>query len=146
MVSDLAGTNYFGVRLETALQYARGRKDNGLPKYHNLLGSVSTGRLTEQQERDLHHKWSPVRHHQKSFPNGRQFDGNNFWIYARAFSRGLHLYRKHHQNEVPELESVFVLTIGTGDPADDLYQEAREELASFVESAVIDPEIIITDD
>lgn len=76
MVSEIAGMNYFSARLETALQFERGVTDNGDAKFYNLLGSLEKDRLTEQQARELNHKWSPVRHHKRSFPNGVQFDGD----------------------------------------------------------------------
>jgi hypothetical protein len=44
-------------------------------------------------------------------------------------------------DEVPPLQTVFVLSIGTGDENDDVYNELRDELGTFVEAAVIDTEI-----
>ena len=45
--------------------------------------------------------------------------------------------------EVPPLETVFVLSIGTGDEGDDIYNELRDELGTFVDAAVIETEIDI---
>lgn len=143
MVSDMAGMNYFSARLETALQFERGTTAKGDAKFHNLLGSLEKERLTEQQARELDHKWSPVRHHKKSFARGIQFDGDNLRVYARLFSRDLYLYGMGSADEVPPLETVFVLSIGTGDERDDVYNELRDELGTFVETAVIDTEIDI---
>jgi hypothetical protein len=58
MVTDYAGPNYFSVRLATALQYQRGRTPKGATKFHNLLGSLDTEKITEQEARALDHKWS----------------------------------------------------------------------------------------
>jgi hypothetical protein len=58
MVTDYAGPNYFSVRLATALQYQRGRTPKGATKFHTLLGSLDTEKITEQEARALDHKWS----------------------------------------------------------------------------------------
>jgi hypothetical protein len=146
MVSEIAGMNYFSARLETALQFERGTTANGDAKFQNLLGGLEKERLTEQQARDLDHKWSPVRHHKKSFARGIQFDGENLRVYARLYSRDLYLYDMNSA-EVPPLDTVFVLSIGTGDEGDDIYNELRDELGTFVDAAVIETNIDIeTDD
>ena len=80
---------------------------------------------------------------------GVQFDGDNLRVYARLFSHDLYLYGMNNANEVPPLETVFVLSIGTGDESDDVYNELRDELGTFVEPAVIETETetdIETDD
>jgi hypothetical protein len=46
-------------------------------------------------------------------------------------------------DEVPELETVFVLSLGTGDEDDDVYNELRDQLGVFVETAVIETDIDI---
>tara|TARA_R110000796_G_scaffold68137_1_gene156208 strand:+ start:11603 stop:13876 length:2274 start_codon:yes stop_codon:yes gene_type:complete len=142
MISEIAGMNYFSARLETALQFERGTTPSGDAKFHNLLGALEKDRLTEQQARELDHKWSPVRHHKKSFARGIQFDGENLRVYARLYSRDLYLYDMSSA-EVPPLETVFVLSIGTGDEGDDIYNELRDELGTFVDAAVIETEIDI---
>lgn len=131
LVSELAGPNYFSARVETALQFQRGGK------VHNLLGSIETGRLTEEQARTLDHKWSPVRHHAKSF-RGIAFDDTNFRVYARTYLRDLYLHPYPTIEETPELDVVFVLTLGTGDENDDVYNELRDALGAFVETGVVD--------
>jgi hypothetical protein len=134
LVTDFAGPNYFSARVETALQVWRGGKA------HNLLGALDTGKLTEAQARSHDHKWSPVRQHNKSF-NGVGYDGEVLRVYARAFTRDLYLYGFTAAEEVPAMEVVFVLTLGTGDPDDNVYDELRGLLGSFVENAVIDSDI-----
>jgi len=139
LVSDLAGPNYFSARIETALQFERGEK------FHNLLGSLHTGKLTEEQARRIDHKWSPVRHHAKAF-RGVGFDGDNLRVYARSFVRDLFLYPYDSIEEVPEMEVVFVLSLGTGDDDDEIYHELRDALGAFVETAVVDLEIEVEQD
>lgn len=140
MVTDYAGPNYFSTRLETALQYQRGLTQKGEAKFNSLLGSLDTGKITEQEARALDHKWSPVRHHNKSF-RGKDFDGDALRIYARIFSRDLYLYGYTSTDEVPEMEAVFVLSLGTGDENDDVYNELRDQLGAFVETAVVEADI-----
>ncbi len=136
LVTDIAGPNYFSARIETALQYERGGK------HHNLLGSLDTGKLTEQQARTLDHKWSPVRHHLKEF-RSVGFEGENLRVYARTYVRDLYLYPYGSIDEVPEMDVVFVLTLGTGDDADEIYNELRDELGAFVETATVDLDVHI---
>lgn len=137
MVTDYAGPNYFSARLETALQYQLGTTEKGETKFNNLLGSLDTGRITEQEARTLNHKWSPVRHHRKKF-RGKNFDGDTLRIYARIFARDLYLYGYASTDQVPELEAVFVLSLGTGDENDDVYNEMRNELGTFVETSIVE--------
>jgi hypothetical protein len=139
LVTDFAGPNYFSARVETALQVWRGGKA------HNLLGALDTGRLTEAQARTHDHKWSPVRQHAKVF-NGVAYEGEVLRIYARAFTRDLYLYGFTAAEEVPAMEVVFVLTLGTGDQNDNVYDELRGLLGSFVENAVIDSDIEVDTD
>lgn len=82
MVSDIAGPNYFSVRLATALQRQRGLNPKGMPKFINLLGSLDTEKITEADARTFDHKWSPIRHHQNTFQS-LSFDGDALRIYAR---------------------------------------------------------------
>ena len=145
MVTDYAGPNYFSVRLAAALQFRRGVTEKGAAKFHNLLGSLDTDKITEQEARAVDHKWSPIRHHKKSF-KGIGFDGDTLRIYARVYARDLYLYEYNGAEEVPEMEAVFVLSMGTGEDADDIYNELRDQLGAFVESATIDTDIDLEND
>ena len=134
MVTDYAGPNYFSVRLETALQYQRGAS------FKNLLGGLDTGKVTEQEARATDHKWCPIRQHQKSFKRVG-FDGDILRIRARIYARDLYLYGYSSNQEIPEMETVFVLSLGTGDENDDVYDELRDQLGAFVETAVVETDI-----
>lgn len=140
MVTDYAGPNYFSVRLATALQVQRGVTPKLKPKFANLLGSLETDKIQEQAARQLDHKWSPVRRHHKTFRNV-QFDGDALRVYARVYSRDLYQYDYASSEEIPEMEVVFVLSLGTGDPEDDVYNELRDQLGTFVEAATIETDI-----
>lgn len=138
LVADYAGPNYFSARLNAALQYPR---RNG---FANLLGSMDTDRVPEQEARAIDHKWCPVRQHDRDFSKqGLVFEGDALRVYSRVYTRDLYLHGLASLAEAPPLEAVFVLTIGTGDPEDDIYNELRDSLGAFVESAVIDADIEI---
>lgn len=136
LVSEYAGPNYFSARLATALQYPKG------DKFSNLLGSLDTGKITEEEARAVDHKWSPIRHHHKQF-HGIGFDGDNFKVYARIYTRDLYLYDYTHADETPEMDVEFVLSIGTGNEDDDVYHQMHDALGSYVENATIDAEVEI---
>lgn len=145
MLTDYAGPNYFSVRIATALQYQRGQTPKGIAKFNNLLGSLDTEKITEQDARTIDHKWSPVRHHHSNFQNVG-FEGDTLRIYARIYARDLYLYNYTSAEEVPELEAVFVLSLGTEDESDDVYSEIRDQLGAFVETAIIETDIDIEND
>lgn len=140
MVTDYAGPNYFSVRLAAALQYQRGHTPKGAAKFHNLLGSLDTEKITEQEARTIDHKWSPIRHHKHDF-QGVSFEGDALRIYSRIYARDLYLYGYTGTEEIPEMEAVFVLSLGTGDENDDVYNELRDQLGAFVEAAVVEADI-----
>ena len=131
LVSDLAGPNYFSVRLETALQVERG------DKFENLLGSIETGRMTEEQARTIDHKWSPVRHHSRRF-RAKGFSGSGMRVYARCYTRDLYLYGLGSNDEVPEMDVVFVLTLASPDGSDAIFGEIRAALGAFVDVATVE--------
>ncbi|MEQ8693783.1 MAG: S8 family serine peptidase [Gammaproteobacteria bacterium] len=139
MVSDLAGPNYFSVRLATALQCQRGGKNV------NLLGSLDTDKIAEEEARAVDHKWSPVRHHKKEFKRGVSFDGDMLRVYARIYARDLYLYG-YRADQIPEMDTVFVLSLGTGNEEDDVYNQLRDQLGAFVETATIETDIDVETD
>lgn len=130
MVTEIGGPNYFSARVETALQLQRGGKN------HNLLGGLETGQATEAEARAQDHKWSPVRQHARAF-QGVSFDGETLKVYARTYVRDLYLYGLSAIEEVPAMEVVFILTLSSGNAADDIYNEVRDQLGAFVETSVI---------
>jgi hypothetical protein len=136
LTSEFAGPNYFGARLETALQVERG------DKFDNILGSIETGKLTEEQARSFDHKWSPVRHHAKKW-RSKKFTGSSMRVYARCFTRDLYLHGFETNTEVPEMDVCFVLSLATADGSDAIFGEIRSALGAFVEVATIDVDVDI---
>lgn len=138
LVTDFAGPNYFSVRVNTALQVLRG------DRAHNLLGSIDTDKIPEEKARIFDHKWCPIRQHDNNFSKrGVNFEGDIMRVYARIYTRDLYLYDYASIDETPELEVAFVLSIGTGNEEDDVYNEMRQDLGSFVEVAVVETDIDI---
>lgn len=135
------GEDYFGARIESSLQYERGVREDGTPDFKSLFTTLPSDRLTERELRDMHNKWSPVRRHARSFPRGVAFHGDNLQIYARVFYRNLYYYGWDSPRDVPPMDAVFVLSIGTGDENDDIYGELRDQLGAFAETAVHDTDI-----
>ncbi|MCB8878463.1 S8 family peptidase [Acidisoma silvae] len=134
LVSEIAGPNYFSARLATALQVERGGKN------HNLLGSLDTKKITEEEARELDHKWSPVRHHHRRF-HSVSFDGETLLVYARIYTRDLYLYGYDNPDETPEMSVNFVLTIGTNHDNDAVFNQMFSSLGAFVENSTIESDI-----
>lgn len=137
LVTEFAGPNYFSARIATALQYQRRGKT------HNLLGSLDTDKVAEMTARAIDHKWSPVRHHVRDFNNA--FDGDTLRVYARTYVRDLYQYDYATLDDVPAMEAVFVLSLSSDDEQDDVYNEVRDQLGAFVETAVVDIDVDIDD-
>lgn len=135
-VSDYADVNYFSARLQSALQYASA---NG--KYYNLIGHSETDKMTEEQAREFDHKWSPVKHNKKEF--SKKYSGNSLRVYARIFTRDLYSYGYRTSSEIPPLKATFVLSLGSDDINDDIYNETRALLGSSVENSTVDNDINI---
>jgi hypothetical protein len=136
MVDEFAGPNYFSARLNTAVQYPKG------DGYANLLGSMDTDKVPEMIARAVDHKWCTVRNHYKDFSSrGHQVHGANLRIYARIYTRDHYVYGYTSADQVPPLEAVFVLSLSGIDEGDDIYNQLRDQLGSFVETAVIETDI-----
>jgi hypothetical protein len=138
MVDEFAGPNYFSARLNTAVQYPKG------DAYANLLGSMDTDSVPETIARAVDHKWCTVRNHAKDFSvRGHRVDGPNLRIYARVYTRDHYVYGFTSADQVPPLEAVFVLSLSGIDDGDDIYNQLRDQLGSFVETSVVEGDLDI---
>jgi hypothetical protein len=140
LVSPFGGANYFASRLQTSLRYPSG--DDWKP----LVGSMLESTLKEQDARDELMKWQPVRRHYKDFTNrgGLSFDGDHLQLYARVFTRDLYQFGWNHHSSAGPQEVAFVLTFWSADGSASIYNSTAQALGNFVESAVINQEIEIT--
>ena len=82
----LASSNYFSTRLQTALQYPKGKDAWG-----NLLGTMQESSLPETDARRELAKWQPVRRHSREF-DGLKFQDNSFQLFAQVFARDLYQF------------------------------------------------------
>ncbi|WP_033736016.1 S8 family peptidase [Pantoea sp. Sc1] len=135
LVSELGGDNYFSTRLQCALQHV---SNDGKTK--SLLGSMRESTDKEVDSRQELAKWSPVRHHGKSF-KGVSVDNDKVRLYARIFTRDLFQFGFSTHHEIEEQDVAFVLTFKTHgkDPA--IYNSMTQRLGNKVEVANIEQDI-----
>lgn len=137
MVSPHASSNYFATRLQTALQYPKGKD-----KWDNLLGTMKESSLAEADARKELAKWQPVRRHSREF-DGQKFEGNYFRLFAQVFARDLYQFGHTRAEEIGPQEVSFVLTLWGADGDESIHDSTVRALGNFVESAVLNQEIEI---
>ncbi|MBS0969132.1 S8 family serine peptidase [Nissabacter archeti] len=135
IVSELGGDNYFATRLQCSLQHI---SEQG--KIKSLLGSMRESTEKEIDSRQELAKWSPVRHHGKSF-KGVAVDNEKVRLYARIFTRDLYQFGYSSHHELDEQDVSFVLTFKSHgkDPA--IYNSMTQRLGNKVEVASIEQDI-----
>lgn len=137
MVSPHASSNYFATRLQTALQYPKGKD-----KWDNLLGTMKESSLPETDARKELAKWQPVRRHSREFDNLR-FQGNHFRLFAQVFARDLYQFGLTRAEEMGPQDVSFVLTLWGANGDESIHDSTVRALGNFVESAVLNQEIEI---
>ena len=73
----------------------------------------------------------------------RVVDGDTLRIYARIYTRDHYVYGYTSADQVPPLDAVFVLSLSGIDERDDVYNQLRDQLGAFVETAVVESDIDI---
>jgi hypothetical protein len=143
VVSPFADTNYFATRLETSLQQP---VKSG--EWKSLLGSMMESTLQENDARENLKKWQPVRRHCRDFTKGGglAFSGNHLRLYARVYARDLYQFGWQTNSDVGAQEVAFVLTLRAPNDEPSIYNSTAQLLGTFVESAVINQEIEITNE
>lgn len=143
VVSPFAETNYFATRLETSLQQpVKGGE------WKSLLGSMMESTLPENDARENLKKWQPVRRHCRDFTKGGGlvFSGNYLRLYARVYARDLYQFGWQTNSDVGAQEVAFVLTLRGPNDEPSIYNSTAQLLGTFVESAVINQEIEISNE
>jgi hypothetical protein len=142
LVSPFGGANYFASRLQTSLRY----QADG--EWKPLLGTMLESTLKEQDARDDLKKWQPVRRHYRDFRKrtGLNFEGNSLQLYARVFTRDLYQFEWSRHRKAGGQEVTFVLTFWSADNTDPIYNSMVQELGNFVESAVINQDIEVSNE
>jgi len=136
MVDEFAGPDYFSARLNTAVHYPKGKG------FSNLLGSMDTDKVPETIARAVYHKWYTARNHAKDFSSrGHGVDSDTLRIYARIYTRDHYVYGYTNADQIPPLDAVFVLSLSGIDEGDDVYNQLRDRLGAFVETAVVRSDI-----
>lgn len=135
LVSELGGDNYFSTRLQCALQHV---SNDGNIK--SLLGSMRESTDREIDSRQELAKWSPVRHHGKSF-RGVSVDNDKVRLYARIFTRDLFQFGFSSHHELEEQDVAFVLTFKSHEKDSAIYNSMTQRLGNKVEVANIEKDI-----
>lgn len=135
VVSELAGDNYFSTRLQCALQHV-----SADGKAKNLLGSMKESTQKEVDSRQELAKWSPIRHHARSF-SGVAVDSDKIRLYARIFTRDLYQFGYSTHHELDEQDVAFVLTFKSGNNDPSIYNSMKQRLNNKVEVATIEQDI-----
>lgn len=142
LISPLGGANYFASRLETSLKYAN---ESG-KGWASLVGSMMESTLAEQDAREELRKWQPIRRHCNDFSRGGGlgFSGSHLRLYARVFMRDLYQFGWTHHSQAGAQEVAFVLTLWSGAGQSSIYDSTAQALGNFVESAVVNQDIEVT--
>lgn len=140
-VSDLGSANYFSTRLQVALQYT---KPDG--KMGNLAGTMKEDSAPELLARAELAKWNPVRHHASEIRRGKDFGGNTLRVCARIYGRDLYQFGIAGNSEIDESSVAFALTISAppGGSSSSIYNSVATRLGAYVESAVNDIEVNVS--
>lgn len=135
LTSPTAQSNYFGTRLQVALQY---KSISG--KTSNLLGSMQEEKMDEVSGRLELAKWHPVRRHVRSF-RGLSYAGDYLRLHARIFARDLYLNNHANSGALGPQEVAIVLSLSDGTNGQGIYDAIVRSLGNLVESAVAKVEI-----
>jgi hypothetical protein len=113
--------------------------------YARLLGSKENEDTPELLARSEEFKWQPFRRDCRNFTKhgGIGFSGSSFRIYARLFARNIEQFGYTSNSELPDIETIFLVTFSDGSGTTRLYNTMASSLGNFVESAVIDQDVII---
>ena len=104
--------------------------------------------LEEQEARDELKKWQPIRRHYRDFTGrgGISFDGSHLRLYARVYTRDLYQFGWAHHSQAGAQDVAFVLTLRSGEGQRTIYNAMVQSLGTFVESAVLNQDIEISNE
>ncbi|AMO49171.1 Hypothetical protein AKI40_2782 [Enterobacter sp. FY-07] len=139
LVSELGGDNYFATRLQCALQHV---SEEGKTK--SLLGTMKESTEKELDSRIELAKWSPIRHHGRTFKNVT-LDNDKVRLYARIFTRDLYQFGYSTHHELDEQDVAFVLTFKSDDGNPAIYNSMKQRLGNKVDIATISQDINLDD-
>lgn len=139
------GHHYFQTRIEAGLGFRAMRK--GKMENVPLAGCLNPLEI-ESAAREDDNKWDPVRVYEKDCrrTRGKAIPGDqpSLQVYSRLFWRDTYRYDTSHMQTTP-CDVTFVVTLESGDPDADTYNEFRRIMAEEVVSAVVEQDIEIDD-
>jgi hypothetical protein len=132
------GPNYITTRVAASVQYP---SIGGA--YTRLVGSKELDNTAELTARSEEYKWQPFRRDCRDFTRrgGIGFGGPSFRVYARLYAREIAQFGYRVNADIPEIDTVFVITFSDGTAGPQLYNSMAASLGNFVESAVISQDI-----
>jgi hypothetical protein len=138
LCNEQGGPNYFATRVAAAIQYPDA---HGV--FTRLVGSSEVDEVPELTARIEEYKWQPFRRDCRDFTKrgGIGFKGSTLRVYARLYSRNAQQFGYSSNAEIPEIETVFVITFSDGQRNSQIYNTMTASLGNYVESAVITQEI-----
>lgn len=138
LCNEDGGPNYFATRVAAAIQYP-----NAHGVFTRLVGSSEIEETPELTARVEEYKWQPFRRDCRDFTKrgGIGFKGSTFKVYARLYSRNAQQFGYYSNAEIPEVETVFVVTFSDTRRNSQIYNTMTASLGNYVESAVVAQEI-----
>ncbi len=120
----------------------------GPEKWLSLLGSMKESTLPENDARDELRKCQPIRRHCRDFSKGSGlgFSGTHLRLYARVYMRDLYQFGWTHHRQAGAQEVAFVLTLSSADGEKSIYDSTARALGNFVESAVLNQDIEVSNE
>src|ERR1700730_5181041 len=124
LCNEEGGPSYFATRVGAAIQYP-----NNKGKFDRLLGSKELEDTAEMKAR-LEGKWQPLRCDRRSF-RGIGFNGSSFRVYARLYTRNIQQFGFRINNDIPPIETVFVVTFSDGSDSPQIFNSMVISLGHF---------------
>jgi hypothetical protein len=133
------GPSYIASRVAAAVQY-----QNATGGYQKLIGSKENEDTLESTARVEEFKWQPLRREVRNFSKrGLTFSGASFRLYARVYGRNISQFGYRVNNDIPEIETVFLVTFSDGSRSSGLFNSMASSLRNYVESAVLNTNVEI---
>lgn len=139
----IEGHHYFQTRIDAALSFRAEKK--GKMENVSLAGCMNPLQMEAAARRD-DNKWDPVRVYERDCrrSQGVIIPGAqpSLQVYSRLFWRDTYRYDTQFMKETP-CNVTFVVSLESGDPDADTYNEFKRIMAEEVVSAVVEQEIDI---
>lgn len=134
------GPSYISTRIGCAIQYPNRRG-----QFQRLVGMKENDDTGESQARSTEYKWQPTYKVAREFTKngGITSSGSSFRLYARLFGRNMSQFGYLTNDQIPPLETVFIVSFSDGSDSDAIYDSTIDAFGQQVESAVLNQELDI---